>query len=148
MIEAVGANHWAEYFATIARLLVPGGRVGLQAITMPHDRMIATLNTYTWIVKYIFPGGAIPSIRAVREHVDAAGLRMSSELAFGLHYAETLRRWRRSFEADAATVQALGFDEVFQRMWSLYLAYSEAGFSSRYLDVIQFGFTKPAVIQP
>jgi cyclopropane-fatty-acyl-phospholipid synthase len=148
MIEAVGANHWPEYFATIARLLAPGGRVGLQAITMPHDRMIATLNTYTWIVKYIFPGGAIPSVRAVREHVDAAGLRMNSELTFGLHYAETLRRWRKSFEADAATVQALGFDEVFQRMWSLYLAYSEAGFSSRYLDVIQFGFTKPTVRQP
>jgi cyclopropane-fatty-acyl-phospholipid synthase len=143
MIEAVGANHWDEYFETIARLLRPGGRVGLQAITMPHDRMIATLHTYTWIVKYIFPGGAIPSVRAVREHVDAAGLRMSSELAFGLHYAETLRRWRETFEADASGVSALGFDQVFRRMWSLYLAYSEAGFASRYLDVIQFGFTKP-----
>ncbi|MGX7680762.1 class I SAM-dependent methyltransferase [Jatrophihabitans sp. DSM 45814] len=143
MIEAVGANHWDEYFAKIASLLVPGGRVGLQAITMPHDRMVATLNTYTWIVKYIFPGGAIPSVRAIREHVDAAGLRMSSEFAFGLHYAETLRRWRQTFEAEASNVQALGFDQVFRRMWSLYLAYSEAGFSSRYLDVIQFGFAKP-----
>jgi cyclopropane-fatty-acyl-phospholipid synthase len=143
MIEAVGANHWDEYFRTIADRLRPGGRVGLQAITMPHDRMIATLNTYTWIVKYIFPGGHLPSVRSVRENVDAAGLRMSSELSFGLHYAETLRRWRETFEAEAADVDAMGFDQVFRRMWSLYLAYSEAGFRSRYLDVIQFGFTKP-----
>ncbi len=143
MIEAVGANHWDEYFATIADRLVPGGRVGLQAITMPHDRMLATLNTYTWIVKYIFPGGHIPSVRSVRENVDAAGLKMSSELSFGLHYAETLRLWRATFESRAADVDALGFDAVFRRMWSLYLAYSEAGFRSRYLDVIQFGFTKP-----
>ncbi|HEY2043415.1 MAG TPA: cyclopropane-fatty-acyl-phospholipid synthase family protein [Jatrophihabitans sp.] len=144
MIEAVGANHWDEYFGSIARLLVPGGRVGLQAITMPHDRMIATLNTYTWIVKYIFPGGHLPSVRSIRENVDAAGLRMSSEFTFGLHYAETLRRWRDTFESRAAEVDALGFDQVFRRMWSLYLAYSEAGFRSRYLDVVQFGFTKPA----
>jgi cyclopropane-fatty-acyl-phospholipid synthase len=144
MIEAVGANHWDEYFASIARLLTPGGRVGLQAITMPHDRMIATLNTYTWIVKYIFPGGHLPSVRSIRENVDLAGLKMSSEFAFGLHYAETLRRWRETFEERAGEVDAMGFDLVFRRMWSLYLAYSEAGFRSRYLDVVQFGFMKPA----
>ena len=145
MIEAVGANHWDEYFGTIARLLAPGGRVGLQAITMPHDRMLASLNTYTWIVKYIFPGGHLPSVRSIRENVDRAGLRMGSELTFGLHYAETLRRWRDRFEQQAEAVGALGFDQVFRRMWSLYLAYSEAGFRSRYLDVVQFGFGKPAV---
>ncbi|WP_430667218.1 class I SAM-dependent methyltransferase [Jatrophihabitans telluris] len=143
MVEAVGANHWNEYFHTIAARLRPGGRVGLQAITMPHDRMLASLNTYTWIVKYIFPGGHIPSVRSIRENVDEAGLRMSSELSFGLHYAETLRRWRATFEQRADDVAELGFDQVFRRMWSLYLSYSEAGFRSRYLDVIQFGFTKP-----
>jgi cyclopropane-fatty-acyl-phospholipid synthase len=143
MIEAVGANHWDEYFEAIAALLRPGGRAGLQAITMPHDRMLATLNTYTWIVKYIFPGGHLPSVRAVREEVDRVGMRMNSELSFGLHYAETLRRWRATFEGSESEVDALGFDEVFRRMWSLYLAYSEAGFRSRYLDVVQFGFTKP-----
>ena len=66
MIEAVGANHWHEYFGTIQRLLTPGGRVGLQAITMPHDRMLASRNTYTWIVKYIFPGGQLPSVQLGR----------------------------------------------------------------------------------
>jgi cyclopropane-fatty-acyl-phospholipid synthase len=145
MIEAVGANHWDEYFAAIFDRLVPGGRVGLQAITMPHDRMLASMDTYTWIVKYIFPGGLIPSVRAVREHAETAGLHSTSELNFGLHYAETLRRWRETFEARSTEVHELGFDTVFCRMWSLYLAYSEAGFRSRYLDVVQFGMTKPAV---
>ena len=37
-------------------------------------------------------------------------------------------------------MSALGFDEVFQRMWELYLAYSEAGFRSGYLDVYQWTF--------
>ncbi len=144
MIEAVGANRWAEYFGALDRLVAPGGKVALQAITMPHDRMLATINTYTWIVKYIFPGGHIPSVTAVREQVAATRLEITSELGFGRHYAETLRRWRATFEDHSAEVRALGFDEVFQRMWSLYLAYSEAGFRSRYLDVVQFGMVRPA----
>jgi len=146
MIEAVGANHWHEYFAAIERLLAPGGRAGLQAITMPHDRMIASLNTYTWIVKYIFPGGQLPSIQSVRQSADDAGLKVCSEFNFGLHYAETLRRWRAAFDAAADQVQQLSpdFDAVFRRMWSLYLAYSEAGFRSRYLDVVQFGLLRAA----
>ena len=138
MIEAVGANHWPEYFGALGALLAPGGRIGLQAITMPHDRMIASMNTYTWILKYIFPGGQIASARAIREQAAAAGLAVTGNFAFGGHYAETLRRWRATFEARAAEVGELGFDLVFRRMWSLYLGYSEAGFRSGYLDVNQF----------
>jgi cyclopropane-fatty-acyl-phospholipid synthase len=142
MIEAVGANHWHEYFTALHDRLAPGGRIGLQAITMPHDRMIASMNTYTWILKYIFPGGQIASVQAVAEQARAAGLRVTANFAFGLHYAETLRRWRDTFEAAADTVDRLGFDLVFRRMWSLYLAYSEAGFRSGYLDVNQFVLVK------
>jgi cyclopropane-fatty-acyl-phospholipid synthase len=146
MIEAVGANHWHEYFGAIERLLAPGGRAALQAITMPHDRMIASLDTYTWILKYIFPGGQLPSRESVRGCAAAAGLTVAEEFGFGLHYAETLRRWRAAFDAAGDQVQALSpdFDQVFCRMWSLYLAYSEAGFRSRYLDVVQFSLIRAA----
>ena len=65
MIEAVGYDYWSEYFTTLDRLLAPGGRVGIQAITMPHDRMLATRRTYTWINKYIFPGGFLPSVEVI-----------------------------------------------------------------------------------
>jgi cyclopropane-fatty-acyl-phospholipid synthase len=144
MIEAVGANHWCEYFATIDRRLAPGGRVGLQAILMHDDEVRATGETYTWIRKYIFPGGQIASVEAIQRAVKkATSLRIADRLHFGRHYAETLRRWRARFEDEAAAVDALGFDEVFRRMWSFYLAYSEAGFRTGYLDVAQFLLTKP-----
>ena len=65
MIEAVGYRFWPTYFQTLDRLVMPGGRVAIQAITMPHDRMLATRNTYTWIQKYIFPGGLLPSTEAI-----------------------------------------------------------------------------------
>jgi cyclopropane-fatty-acyl-phospholipid synthase len=145
MIEAVGANHWDEYFSTIDRLLVPGGRVGLQAILQDDYTMRATRDSYTWIRKYIFPGGQLASVEAIeRVLARATSLRVADRYAFGRHYAETLRRWRQRFEARAKDVSNLGFDETFRRMWSLYLAYSEAGFRTGYLDVAQFTLTKPA----
>ncbi len=143
MIEAVGANHWDEYFATIDRLLVPGGRVGLQAILQDDYTVLATRDTYTWIRKYVFPGGQLPSAESIERTITGATtLRVADRYYFGRHYAETLRRWRERFEARAADVAHLGFDETFRRMWSLYLAYSEAGFRTGYLDVAQFTLTK------
>lgn len=138
MIEAVGIEFWPTYFATLDRLLAPGGKIALQAITMPHDRMLATRSTYTWILKYIFPGGMLPSVQAVDETVRAGTrLRIAASDGYGAHYAQTLRLWRQSFTQRADEVEALGFDAVFRRMWTFYLAYSEAGFASGYLDVHQ-----------
>jgi len=144
MIEAVGANHWDTYFETVDRLLAPGGRFGLQAILQPDDVVAATRDTYTWIRKYIFPGGQIASAEAIERTVAArTSLRIAAQLRFGAHYAETLQRWRRTFEAARDAVAGLGFDETFRRMWSFYLAYSEAGFRTGYLDVAQFTLVKP-----
>ncbi len=141
MIEAVGYRFWPTYFQTLDRLVMPGGRVAIQAITMPHDRMLATRNTYTWIQKYIFPGGMLPSTEAILGITERhTRLRTVDMFSLRRHYAETLRLWRERFVERRDTVAALGFDEVFQQMWDLYLAYSEAGFSSGYLDVYQWTF--------
>ncbi|MFF4650596.1 class I SAM-dependent methyltransferase [Streptomyces sp. NPDC001380] len=138
MIEAVGAQYWPAYFATIDRVLAPGGKAAVQAITMAHERVEATKDTYTWIHKYIFPGGIIPSREAVEQvTAEHTGLRVVRADRFGQHYAETLRLWRERFGARRGEVAALGFDGVFRRMWDLYLAYSEAGFRTGYLDVQQ-----------
>ncbi|MFG3409476.1 class I SAM-dependent methyltransferase [Streptomyces sp. NPDC048142] len=145
MIEAVGAEFWPVYFRTLDERLAPGGRAALQAITMPHDRMLASRSTHTWIGKYIFPGGILPSVEAVVETVrQHTGLALTHRDAYGPHYAETLRLWRERFTERAGEVEALGFDETFRRMWTLYLAYSEAGFRAGYLDVQQFLLTKEA----
>ncbi len=149
MIEAVGAEHWPVYLGALDRLLVPGGRAALQAITMSHQRMLATRNTWTWIHKYIFPGGLIPSREALTRiaHEETA-LCLARYDRRGPHYAETLRLWRERFAEHTAEVSALGFDAVFRRMWDLYLAYSEAGFRTGYLDVQQLLFIKDGATAP
>ena len=141
MVEAVGYRFWPTYFQTLERLVAPDGRVAIQAITMPHCRMLATRNTYTWIQKYIFPGGLLPSTEAITAITERhTQLRTVDMLSLRPHYAETLRLWRERFLARRDAVATLRFDNVFQRMWELYLAYSEAGFRSDYLDVYQWTF--------
>lgn len=142
MIEAVGWRYWRTYFEAIERVLAPEGRAVIQAITMPHDRMLATRNTYTWINKYIFPGGFLPSLEALKESAATAGLEVSSAVGIGPHYAETLRQWDQRFLARAKEWRGLGFDDMFGRLWHFYLEYSRAGFASGYLDDHQVLFVR------
>ena len=141
MIEAVGASYWPTFYATIGERLRPGGRFGLQAITMDHDRMLAASRAYTWIHKYIFPGGIIPSVRSIEDGLVAnTRLKLAGMREFGQDYASTLRLWRERFLHRWTDIAGFGFDDVFRRMWEFYLAYSEAGFRSGYLKVHQFGY--------
>ncbi|MFC7491086.1 MULTISPECIES: class I SAM-dependent methyltransferase [unclassified Knoellia] len=138
MIEAVGEEFWPTYFSAIDELLAPDGSAVVQAILMDHDRFIATRHSYGWIQKYIFPGGLIPSLDAIREVTGRhTGLQVAGVHAFGEHYAETLRRWRGEFLQAWPSIEGGSFDETFKRMWEFYLAYCEAGFASGYLDVAQ-----------
>jgi cyclopropane-fatty-acyl-phospholipid synthase len=146
MIEAVGERWWPEYFRTLDERLAPSGRIGLQSILMGHDRLMTTKSSWTWIHKYIFPGGLIPSEEAIRRTLaEHTGLRVVEQLRFGDSYATTLRRWRNQFDAHADVVARLGFDRTFWRMWDFYLAYSEAGFLSGYIDVAQFVLAKEGI---
>jgi cyclopropane-fatty-acyl-phospholipid synthase len=138
MIEAVGEAYWAAYFATLDRLLAPGGKVSIQAITMAHDRVLATRRSFSWIQKYIFPGGIIPSLQAIDDTLAAhTTLRVTQRRELRPHYARTLHLWRERFNDQWPHIQAQGFTGTFRRMWEFYLAYSEAGFRSGYLGVSQ-----------
>lgn len=138
MLEAVGRAHWPAYFATIDRVLEPGGRAALQVISMPDHRFPRYARQCDWIQKYIFPGGLLPSIgelcRAMAAH-STLTLRGLDDLA--PHYAETLRRWRLAFLDTLDDVRALGFDDRFVRMWEFYLASCEAYFETRMIGLLQ-----------
>ncbi|MEV0646179.1 cyclopropane-fatty-acyl-phospholipid synthase family protein [Phytomonospora sp. NPDC050363] len=139
MVEAVGERYWPGYFRLIDRILAPGGTAGVQSITMADERLAATRRTYTWMHKYIFPGGLIPSIPAIQRVLERhTGLAIDSDLAFGPDYARTLDLWRHRFAEATGGLARRGFDDLFARTWDFYLAYSQAGFTSGYLDVHQF----------
>ncbi len=143
MVEAVGRAYWPTYFASIERLLKPGGRACIQSIVIDDALFERYIRSTDFIQQYIFPGGCLPCPREFRREAQAAGLRVVDEMAFGADYAETLRRWRESFLEARAQVLQLGFDERFIRTWEFYLAYCEAAFAQSNIDVVQYTLQKP-----
>jgi len=142
MLEAVGQEYWPTYFDTVQRLLKAGGKACIQTIVIDDALFERYVKSTDFIQQYIFPGGCLPCPREFRAHAAKAGLRIVDEMAFGLDYAETLRRWRHDFLADKTRVLALGFDERFVRIWDFYLAYCEAAFEQANIDVVQYTLEK------
>jgi cyclopropane-fatty-acyl-phospholipid synthase len=145
MVEAVGQAYWPEYFATVSRLLKPGGSACVQSIVIDDALFERYAASTDFIQQYIFPGGCLPCPREFRRQAQAAGLEVVDEFAFGADYAETLRRWRDAFLARKADVRAVGFDERFMRIWEFYLAYCEAAFDTGDISLVQYTLRKPAV---
>ena len=144
MVEAVGRDYWPTYFGALQRLLKPGGRACIQSIVIDDalfDRYIAGTD---FIQQYIFPGGCLPCPRELRTQAALAGLEVEDNFCFGLDYARTLRLWREDFLAKQEQVKRLGFDQRFMRIWEFYLAYCEAAFEERNIDVVQITLRKPA----
>ena len=144
MFEAVGKQYWPAYFAKIHDVLKPGGRAGLQIITI-EDALFEEYNARTdFIQKYVFPGGMLPSEGRLQPVIEDAGLTWRNVERFGLDYAETLKAWDMRFQAAWGDIRRMGgFDERFRRLWRFYLAYCEAGFRSRRTDVIQLTLGRP-----
>ncbi|AXS41504.1 cyclopropane-fatty-acyl-phospholipid synthase family protein [Breoghania sp. L-A4] len=135
MIEAVGEAYWPQYFRVLSDRLAPGGTAVIQAITISEQRFEHYRGSTDFIQRYIFPGGMLPTPGIIEEQAARAGLTLDLSERFGLSYAATLREWARRFEAAWPEIAKLGFDEPFRRRWRYYLAYCEAGFLERAVDV-------------
>ena len=144
MFEAVGEDYWPAYFGSIRDRLAPQGQAGLQIITIDEQYFNSYRSSVDFIQKYVFPGGMLPSMQALREQVAGAGLAWRGETNFGLDYAQTLSHWRDSFTAAWDDIRTLGFDERFKRLWNYYLSYCEAGFAEGSIDVGIYQYRKPA----
>ncbi|MEO8680573.1 MAG: cyclopropane-fatty-acyl-phospholipid synthase family protein [Vicinamibacterales bacterium] len=143
MFEAVGLNHYDDYFAAVDRLLAPDGAMLLQTITVDDQWFPKYHGTPDWIEKYIFPGGELASVGEILKSLArTTSLSMYHAENFGTHYARTLRSWRARFHLNLDRVRALGFDDRFIRMWDLYLASCEAAFLERHTGLFQMLLVK------
>ena len=123
MFEHVGVNQYPVFFRKLRELLTPDGVALLHAI----GRMDGPGSTNPWLRKYIFPGGYSPALSEVVPHAERARLWITDIEILRLHYARTLREWRRRFEANREEIRRL-YDERFCRMWEFYLVSCECAF--------------------
>lgn len=144
MIEAVGHEHYRQYFSTCSALLKDKGLMLLQAITISDQRYEQARRSVDFIQRYIFPGGSLPSIAVISEQLRRyTDMNILALEDIGDHYAQTLQDWRTAFMARRPEVAALGFDERFMRMWEFYLCYCEGGFLERSIGTAQILIAKP-----
>ena len=145
MVEAVGQRWWPAYLQSIARALKPGGRAAIQYIAIDDALFEDYANSADFIQTYIFPGGMLISESRFRAEAEKAGLIWSGQQSFGLHYAETLKRWRERFDQAVAEGRLpAGFDHRFVDLWRYYLMYCEGGFRGGGIWVAQVTLTKGA----
>ena len=145
MIEAVGWRQYRTFFEACARnILRPDGLMALQAIVIDDARYERAKRVDDFIKALVFPGSCIPSVGTiVAVTTGATDLRVVGLEDIGVHYAETLHRWRARFLDHRRAIAELGFDEPFLRTWDLYLAYCEAGFRERRISDVQMILAKP-----
>ncbi len=144
MIEAVGWQHLGTFLSKCSELLTPQGAMLLQAITIDDRAYEVEKASRSFMKEYIFPGGCLPSMEVIMRNL----ARRTDLQAVGLEditasYVQTLRRWRDNFLAGAADLARRGYDERFQRLWTLYLAYCEGGFAERRICDVQLLLAKP-----
>ncbi|MDN3640971.1 cyclopropane-fatty-acyl-phospholipid synthase family protein [Simiduia curdlanivorans] len=148
MIEAVGHKFYAQYFATCSKLLKDDGLMLIQAITIADQRFNFAKNNVDFIQRYIFPGGALPSVSVIGDCLrDYTDMQLVGLEEIGIHYARTLADWRTRFWAAIDKVRGCGFDETFIRMWDFYLCYCEGGFRERAIGTSQLLMAKPRAQQ-
>jgi cyclopropane-fatty-acyl-phospholipid synthase len=144
MIEAVGGEHFGDFFRVCDACLRPHGVAAIQAITVQDRFFEQAARERDFIKRYIFPGSCIPGVGALLHAARKTDLVLRHQEDIGPHYAATLRHWREAFLSKLPRVRAMGFDDHFCRMWEFYLASCEGAFASRYIGDVQLLFTKPA----
>ncbi|MGI9462357.1 MAG: class I SAM-dependent methyltransferase [Aestuariivirgaceae bacterium] len=143
MFEHVGVGHYGEFFDHVHDLLKPDGVACLHSIS----RANGPAPTSAWISKYIFPGGSMPALSEVTPHIESSGLYVTDIEIWRMHYAETLRHWRKRFADHRDRAKEI-YDERFCRMWEFYLAGSECSFRFDFLNNFQIQMTRDRDVLP
>lgn len=144
MIEAVGAEHLDTYLQVCSDRLTPDGQMLLQSIVLDDRAYETHLRTVDFIRRFIFPGSFIPCPRAISDALArVTDLKPVHLEDITPHYARTLSDWHDQFVAARTEIQAMGFDERFERCWRFYFKYCEGGFAERRIGVQQLMYSKP-----
>ena len=138
MIEAVGEKYLNKYFSMIKNNLKSGGVGAIQAIIIKDELFDQYRKSEDFIQKYIFPGGFLPSLQSIKDHTKKSGLQLTKYNSYGIHYSNTLKKWRENFVNSWSDISKQGFDQSFKKIWNFYFSYCEAGFKSKNIDLIQF----------
>jgi len=134
MFEHIGLKNFAEYFATIRRVLKRGGLFLNHGIT--NDTGWQKTPITQFINRYVFPDGELARISDVNDAMEKAGFELLDVESLRRHYALTLRRWVKSLEMHKDQAVRVAGDKIY-RLWRLYMAGSAYYFEQGSINVYQ-----------
>ena len=144
MIEAIGSDQYDTYFSQCNRLLKPGGRMLIQAITIADEQYEYAQRNVDFIQRYIFPGSCLPSLAVMNATIAKVSDMVVTNIEdIGQDYALTLNHWRQNFFAHIEDIIQLGYPDEFIWMWEFYLCYCEGGFLEKAISDVQLVAAKP-----
>lgn len=144
MIEAIGSDQYDTYFSQCNRLLKPGGRMLIQAITIADSQYEYAQKNVDFIQRYIFPGSCLPSLAVMNATIAKVSDMVVTHIEdIGQDYALTLNHWRQNFFTHIDDVVKLGYPDQFIWMWEFYLCYCEGGFLEKAISDVQLVAAKP-----
>jgi cyclopropane-fatty-acyl-phospholipid synthase len=144
MIEAVGHHYLPGYFETCGRLLKETGRMLIQAITINDQSYSRYVRSVDFIQRHVFPGGSLVSNQIMLDLIAKnTNLVVRGLHDFGGDYARTIAAWQEKFNHAWESLEAMGYDDRFRRLWNFYLAYCRGGFMERTISVVHLVADKP-----
>ena len=123
------------FFEKCSALLKPQGTALIQAITVPDSDYSRYRRSTDFIQQFVFPGGSLPSLGAIRQATEGAGLQLINATNFSQDYFRTLTEWRARFHENLGAIRNLNVSEPFLRLWDYYLCYCAGGFAEGKIDV-------------
>jgi len=140
LCEHIGRKNYRDFMKLANRCLKPGGLFLLHTIGWGSSQKTSSRS---WLDKYIFPGGEIPSVKQLAEAADHL-LVMEDWHNFGADYALTLMAWYNNFTKNWDKLKK-DYDERFYRMWTFYLLMCAGVFRSRKGQLFQVVLSKGGV---
>lgn len=131
MFEHVGPKNYATYFDVARRNIKEDGLFLLHTIGSNHNKV----NVDSWISKYIFPNGCLPSIQKTAEAMENKFV-MEDWHNFGADYDKTLMAWYERFLASWPEIES-NYTPRFKRMFSYYLNACAGAFRARDIQLWQ-----------
>ena len=142
MLEAVGHDYLTTYFKKCYDLLKRNGKAMYQCIMIPENRYESYRNSQDFIQKYIFPGGHLPSMSAIKQACKKANFNWTMSTPITDHYVKTLRTWEQTFLDKKDQILYMGFDDAFIQTWVYYFNYCSAAFNANFIHNEQFVIEK------
>ncbi|MCA3181621.1 MAG: cyclopropane-fatty-acyl-phospholipid synthase [Burkholderiaceae bacterium] len=143
MFEHVGLKHLASYFATVRRLLKPGGVAMNHGITSADaESRSVGLGAGDFIDRYVFPDGELPHVSLAIRELSQAGLELVDAESLRRHYALTCGHWSDAFERHIAELERLAGPQR-ARIWRIYLAGCAHAFAKGWINIYQLLAIRP-----